>query len=79
VAPFRHLAARISLDDKNDWNAPGAAASLRMNFTAPDLAPDLELNQIIWQAIRGRGSVMPPPRRTGFIRAIVADDDDDER
>jgi hypothetical protein len=79
LSPFRHLPARVPLDDKNDWNAPGAAASLRMNFTAPDLAPDLELNQIIWQAVRGRGAVMPPPRRTGFIKPIKGDDDDDER
>ena len=50
-----------------------------MNFSAPDLAPDLELNQIVWEAVRGRGSMMPPPRRTGFIRPIVLDDDDDER
>jgi hypothetical protein len=50
---------------------------MRMNFSAPDLAPDLELNQIIWEAVRGRGSIMPPPRRTGFIRPIVGDDDDD--
>lgn len=77
LTPFGHLAARVPLDDKNDWNAPGAAASLRMNFSAPDLAPDLELNQIIWEAVRGRGSVMPPPRRTGFIKPIVGDDDDD--
>jgi YVTN family beta-propeller protein len=74
-APFTHLPARISLTEKNDWGTPGAAASLRMNFSAPDLAPDLELNQIIWETVRGRGSVMPPPRRTGFIRPIVTDED----
>ena len=79
LRPFTHLEARINLNEKNDWNAPGAAASLRMNFSAPDLAPDLELNQIIWEAVRGRGAKMPPPRRTGFIKPIVADDDDDER
>ena len=45
----------MPLDEKNDWTAPGAAASLRMNFSEPDLAPDLELNQIIWEAVRGRG------------------------
>jgi YVTN family beta-propeller protein len=78
LSPFTHLAARVPLTDKNDWSAPGAEASLRMNFTAPDLAPDLELNQIIWEAVRGRGLVMPPPRRTGFIKPIVADDDDDD-
>jgi hypothetical protein len=77
LAPFVHLPARVPLDARNDWNSPGAAASLRMNFSVPDLAPDLELNQIIWESVRGRGSVMPPPRRTGFIRPIVGDDDDD--
>jgi DNA-binding beta-propeller fold protein YncE len=79
LAPYTHLPARVRMDIKNDWNAPGAAASLRMNFSAPDLAPDLELNQIVWEAVRGRGSVMPPPRRTGFIKPIKGDDDDDER
>jgi DNA-binding beta-propeller fold protein YncE len=77
LAPYTVLPAQVPLDTKNDWNSPGAAASMRMNFSAPDLAPDLELNQIIWEAVRGRGSVMPPPRRTGFIRPIAADADDD--
>jgi DNA-binding beta-propeller fold protein YncE len=78
LAPYTFLPAQVSLTTTNDWNAPGAGASLRMNFSAPDLAPDLELNQIIWEAVRGRGSVMPPPRRTGFIKPIVGDDDDDD-
>src|SRR4029079_7282106 len=77
LTPFTHLEARVPLTDKNDWSAPGAAASLRMDFSAPDLAPDLELNQIVWQSVRGRDSIMPPPRRTGFIRPIVVGDDDD--
>ena len=76
LASYTHLPARVPMDLKNDWTTPGAAASLRMNFSAPDLAPDLELNQIIWEAVRGRGSVMPPPRRTGFIRPIAGDEDD---
>jgi len=47
-----------------------------MDFSAPDLAPDLELNQILWEAVRGRGARMPPPRRTGFIRALTPDEDE---
>jgi YVTN family beta-propeller protein len=78
LTPFTVLPAQVRMDLKNDWNTPGAQASLRMNFSAPDMAPDLELNQIIWESVRGRGSIMPPPRRTGFIKAIVVDDDDDE-
>ena len=80
LAPFTHLPARVALDDHNDWNAPGAAASLRMNLQEADMAPELELNQIIWQSIHGAGSVMPPPKRTGFIKPIRgADGDDDDR
>ena len=76
LTAFTRVAARVPLDDKNDWSSPGAAASARMDFSAPDLAPDLELNQIIWESVRGRGTVMPPPRRTGFVRPIAADDGD---
>jgi hypothetical protein len=77
LTPFTHLAAQVPLDDKNDWTSPGAAASARMDFSAPDLAPDLELNQVIWESVRGRGALMPPPRRTGFIRPIADGDPDD--
>jgi len=76
LAPYTHVAARVPLDERNDWSTPGAAASLRMDFSAPDRAPDLELNQIIWQTVRGRGAVMPPPRRSGWIRPIATDEDD---
>ena len=77
LTSFSHLPARVPLDEKNDWSSPGAAASLRMNLKDADLAPDLELNQIIWQSVHGATSVMPPPRRTAFVRPIEADDDDD--
>jgi hypothetical protein len=76
AAPFTHLPARVSLEERNDWSSPGARASLAMNLREADRAPELALNEIIWQSIHGAGSVMPPPRRTGFIRSI--DDEDDE-
>lgn len=74
--PFAHLPARVPLDERNDWSSPGARASLRMNLRDADMAPEIELNEILWQSIRGSGSVMPPPRRTGFIRPI--DDEKEE-
>lgn len=76
LAPYTHLDARVPLDEKNDWATPGARRSIRMDFSEADLAPDLELNQVIWESVHGRGSVMPPPRRAGFVRAIAGDDDD---
>jgi len=78
-APFTHRAGRVPLDEKNDWSSPGARASLQMNLRDADRAPELELNEILWRSIRGAGSVMPPPRRTGFIRSIEVDEEDDAR
>ena len=76
AAPFTKVAARIPLDEKNEPTAFGAQASLRMDFSAPDLAPELELNEILWKSVRGVHSAMPPPVRNAFIRRGDADDDD---
>jgi YVTN family beta-propeller protein len=78
TAPYTHLPARIALDERNDWSSPGATASRQMNLREADRAPELALNEIIWQSIHGAGSVMPPPRRTGFVRSIDDPREDDE-
>jgi len=75
---YRHRPARVSLDEKNEANAYGAAASMAMNMEEADRAPDLELNEIIWRAVKGAGSSMPPPVRAAFLRPHDEDDDDDD-
>lgn len=79
LTPYAVRPARVPLDEKNDAKAPGAAASMRMNFTEADLTPEIELNEIIWQSIRRAGSKMRPPVRTGFVRSVEKADRDDER
>ena len=79
LAAFVHLEPRIPLDERNDARAWGAQASLRMNLEEADLAPERELNEIIWRSIRGADSAMPPTVRSGFIRRIADGDDDDDR
>jgi len=73
---FTKREARVSLDERNDADSPGAAASLAMNLEEADRAPDLELNEIIWKSVRGAASVMPPPVRAAFIKRM--DEDEDE-
>ncbi len=81
LAPFVALPARVPLDERNDWSSPGAAASRQMNMREADRAPELALNEILWQSVHGAGAVMPPPRRAGFIRPApggdAAEDDAD--
>jgi hypothetical protein len=83
LAPFTHLEARVNLEERNDASAPGAAASAAFDLSAPDLVPDLALNAIVWQAVKGVGSPVPPPVRAAFVRPLGAggdgDGDDDDR
>jgi hypothetical protein len=81
LTAYAHREARVSLEEKNDASAPGAAASAAMDFDEPDRAPDLELSEIVWKAVRGAQSAMPPPVRAAFVRphASGADADDDDR
>jgi DNA-binding beta-propeller fold protein YncE len=78
LTPFTHREARVSLDEKNDAGAPGAAASMAMDLDEPDRAPDLELNEIIWRAVKGPASTMPPPVRAAFVRPHDKDDRESE-
>jgi hypothetical protein len=77
-APYTARPARVSLTETNGPDAPGAQASLRMNMIEADLAPERELNEIIWKSIRGAGSEMPAPIRAAFIRPIAEEDEDGE-
>ena len=79
LTPFTHREARVSLDEKNDASAPGAAASMAMDWEEPDRAPDLELNEIIWRSVKGPASSMPPPVRAAFVRPHDDDREAEEK
>jgi YVTN family beta-propeller protein len=78
LAPFTHREARVALDEKNGPLAYGAAASAAMNLEEADLAPDLELNEILWKSVRGAASPMPPPVHAAFVRPAKAPEGDDD-
>jgi YVTN family beta-propeller protein len=79
LAPFTHVAPRLSFDERNDRWSYGTDASARMDMSEADLAPDRELNEIIWRSVKGARSAMPPIVRSGFVRSVGsgADKDDD--
>jgi YVTN family beta-propeller protein len=79
LAPFKLRPARIDVAEKNAASAFGADASARMYLAEADLAPEQELNEIIWKSVKGAGSVMPPPVRAVFVRALPARPDADDR
>jgi YVTN family beta-propeller protein len=68
LAPFARVPPQIPLSEVNQPSAYGAAQSRAMDFSDADRAPEQALNEIVWRSVRGAGSVMPPPRRTAFVR-----------
>ena len=68
LTPYARREARVPLEEKNDALAWGAAASVAMNLEEADLAPEGELNEILWKSVRGAHSPMPPPVRAAFVR-----------
>ncbi len=79
LAAYVHLEPRISLVERNDRWTWGADASSRMNLAEADLAPDRELNEIIWRSVKGAASPMPPITRSAFVRSQTASEADDDR
>ncbi len=77
LRPYDARPARIDLRERNREDAPGAEASLRMNMIEADLAPERELNEILWKSVKGRDAVMPPPVRAAFVRPVKEDDEED--
>jgi DNA-binding beta-propeller fold protein YncE len=69
LAPYAARPARVDLEARNTRTAWGAERSRRMDFSAPDRADDLELNEIVWRAVRGADAPMPAPVRAAFFKA----------
>ena len=76
MTPYKALPPRVPTDERNASTAWGAEASMRMNLREADLAPELELNEIIWRSIRGAHSPMPPPRRAAFISVPAGEEEE---
>jgi hypothetical protein len=76
--PYKHLPARIDLNEKNLRTAYGSAISSRMNFSREDAVDDLLLNKVLWHSIKGADVPMPAPTRAAFVFPRPSDEDDDD-
>jgi YVTN family beta-propeller protein len=74
LRPFTAITPAQSLEELNTASAPMAAQSAKMDFSNVDLAPEQQLNEAIWQSVRGADSQMPAPRH---VVPTAADPDGD--
>ena len=69
------LTPQVDLFAKNTVRSPGAKQSARMNFRGYDLAPEDELNRILWAAAKGADAPYPTPiHRAVFTAAPLSRD-----
>ncbi len=76
--PYTVKPALIDLNIRNVADNESSKKSAAFNFSKEDAAPDLELNEIIWKAIRGEASVMPAPKRSAFVILEKKKKDEDD-
>lgn len=78
LTPYNFIPAKVDINARNDENNAAAKLSATFNFSKPDDVPDKELNEVIWQSVKGETAVMPTPRRSAFVKAISKKNDDGE-
>ena len=61
LTPYTVLTPQVDLNAKNTKKSPFAKESSRMNFSEYDLAPEDELNRILWYVTKGPDVPYPTP------------------
>jgi YVTN family beta-propeller protein len=74
--PFVAHNALVDTKELNVSNNRGSLKSAKLDFSKPDNVPDLQLNEIIWESVKGEHSVMPAPKRSAFVVTNPVKDND---
>ncbi|MDQ4141932.1 MAG: bifunctional YncE family protein/alkaline phosphatase family protein [Bacteroidota bacterium] len=78
LTPYQVKPAQVNLEERNvAWNK-SAERSEHFNLSKEDAAPDLDLNEVVWKSVKGEDSVMPAPRRSGFVKLEQKKDEDED-
>jgi hypothetical protein len=69
--PFNHLKSNINLGETNAAKTTAAKLSAKFDWSKEDRVPDLILNEILWQGLKGKSA--PFPVRAAFIKTTEED------
>jgi DNA-binding beta-propeller fold protein YncE len=80
LTAYTHEVPKVDLDEKNQRGGFGALWLEQQNLAKEDMLDDIIFNEIIWKAVKGPDSCVPPPVRAAFFLPNPAkkDDDDDD-
>lgn len=75
---YQKLDPTWNINEMNTPEAPGAEASLRMDFSEYDRIPMRELNEILWKSVHGESAEMPAPVRSYQFGRIAGEREEEE-
>jgi hypothetical protein len=78
VTPFRALPGKYNIKELNKAKNEIARLSEEFNLEVMDAAPDLLFSEVIWKAVKGIHSQMPPPVRSAFIIPSTEEEEEGE-
>jgi DNA-binding beta-propeller fold protein YncE len=80
LTAYKHEVPQVNMKDVNKPGGFGAQWMDKQNLAKEDTLDDLIFNEIIWKAVRGEKSQVPPPVRAAFFvpTKTKKDDDDDD-
>jgi hypothetical protein len=81
LSGYAHEVPKVDLTETNKPGAVGALWMERQNLAKEDALDDIAFNEIVWKAVKGAESRVPPPVRAAFVRPTKVgkkDDDDDD-
>ena len=68
TTPYHAQPARINLEERNLAVNRLMKESEKFDLTRADNVPCQDLNRVLWQAVHGENSVMPPVKRGAFVQ-----------
>ena len=73
---FTSRKANVDLNEKNTTISKWSKMSDSFDFTKEDMAPDQQLNEVLWAAVKGENTLSPSPVHAAFIKVNEEEDDD---
>ena len=70
LRPYSAIKPAQSLDELNPAKGPGAEESKAFDLSAPDRIDDAAFNRVLWKAVKGDGTPVPPPRYASPVHLL---------
>jgi hypothetical protein len=65
---YKAVTPLIDLNEKNRAGLFGGEKCEELNLAVEDAVPEREFNEIIWKAVKGEDSELPPLTRSAFVK-----------